>query len=88
MKHAEADSRTRTGHGAIDAGVILYAHGFYEKCGYDVLSKAKASDGNDSTTMLCAKNLPDTVIVVDSHRVTFNLIPPTVPESSISNTVR
>ena len=44
-KHAEADYRTRTGHGAIDAGVILYARGFYEKCGYDVLSKAKAWDG-------------------------------------------
>ena len=40
-KHAQADYRTGTGHGAIDAGVILYARGFYEKCGYDVLSKAK-----------------------------------------------
>ena len=51
MKHAEADSRTRTGHGAIDAGVTLYARGFYEKCGYDVLSKAKAWDGNDYYVM-------------------------------------
>ena len=28
-KHAQADYRTRTGHGATDAGVILYARGFY-----------------------------------------------------------
>ena len=51
VAHAEADYRERTQHPNIKAGVILYARGFYEKCGYQVVIKAKAWDGSDYYSM-------------------------------------
>ena len=47
VAHAEEHYRAVTGHDRIDAGVILYARGFYEKCGYQLVKEAKAWDGSD-----------------------------------------
>ncbi len=47
MAHAEADYRAQTKNPSIQLGSTLYARGFYEKCGYQVVKRAKAWDGSD-----------------------------------------
>ncbi len=46
ITRAETDYQERTQYRRIDADVILYARGFYEKCGYQVIEKMKAWDGS------------------------------------------
>ncbi|HET7580809.1 MAG TPA: GNAT family N-acetyltransferase [Bacillales bacterium] len=45
--HAETDYKKRTRNDHIYAGVILYAKGFYEKNGYQVVRREKAWDGSE-----------------------------------------
>ncbi|MEO1016235.1 MAG: GNAT family N-acetyltransferase [Pseudomonadota bacterium] len=51
LEHTVADFRARTRHRTIQAGVILYARGFYEKCGFQVVSKERAWDGSEYYSM-------------------------------------
>ena len=47
MSRAEADYQRRTNRDFINAAVILYARGFYEKCGYVLVAKEKDWDGSE-----------------------------------------
>ena len=47
LEHAVADFQARTVQLAIWAGVIIYARGFYEKCGFQMVSVERASDGSE-----------------------------------------
>ena len=47
LAHAENDYRLRTRKASINAGVILYAKGFYEKNGYRLLSRERYWDGSE-----------------------------------------
>jgi GNAT superfamily N-acetyltransferase len=44
---AEVDYQERTRQTFINAGVTLYARGFYEKCGYVMIAKARDWDGSE-----------------------------------------
>ena len=57
VAHTEADYQDRTEHAYINAGVILHARGFYERCGYELVTMAKAWDGSDYYQM--RKQLPE-----------------------------
>lgn len=47
LEQTVTDFQLRTQKQTISAGVILYARGFYEKCGFQVVSKEKVWDESD-----------------------------------------
>jgi ribosomal protein S18 acetylase RimI-like enzyme len=55
VDHAVADFQGRTGQRTIDAYVVIYAKGFYETCGFRVVSEERAWDG--SAYFVMRKNL-------------------------------
>lgn len=46
VNHVVVDFFSRTTQDEIKAGVVVYAQGFYEKCGFNVLSEETAWDGS------------------------------------------
>lgn len=54
VRHSATDFFARTNFDEMKADVIIYARGFYEKCGFKVLSKEKAWD--DSAYYLMSRH--------------------------------
>ena len=52
VRHAERDFKNRTGESEIRVGSVLYAKGFYEANGYEVLGKDTAWDGSEFYRMI------------------------------------
>ncbi len=47
IEHTILDFKKRTGCERMTAGVIIYARGFYEKSGFNVIARKKAWDGSE-----------------------------------------